>query len=100
MSTPDPTDTSPAANTRSSVLFNLGVLQEQVRQNTESTNAIPGRVMDVVGPRLVAVEALAPRVTSLEQERWLTRGGITVVVVLIGWIVAATKPIALHLGVR
>lgn len=86
----------------SSVLYHLGVLMEAQRRQDQALEALPARVVEGITPRLTALEDHAKahnkRLTNLEHEQWLTRGGGALAVLIIGWAVAATKPFGVHLG--
>lgn len=85
-----------------SILYALGGLTQKVDEHGKAIEAIPSRVLEGISPRLNALESSSKshgkRLGALEKEQWLTRGGVTLAAVLIGWAVAATKPFGVHLG--
>jgi len=75
---------------------------EAQRRQDQAIEALPTRVIEGITPRLTALEVSSTdhetRIRSVEKERWMNRGGLALTALLIGWAVAATKPLGVHFG--
>ena len=81
----DVPDTTPAAASRSSVLYALGRLTAETQAHKETLQELPERIVAILSPRLAALESGHAshdvRVTRLEERQWLIIGGLTLVAV-------------------